>query len=212
MHYSTHAVSPLLAIADSRAKAVHCFGSGVMRDDLHKQYNNPYPIETAIFELEQPGLAAEVTRSLFQTARSYTESFTVYGEKASFEWQIESEDPIIFRQKKHTQDVNGQPGRGLVYSTERVQMPNYADKLPSSIRNFTVKGEFDDLNPQKPAKGGGHHGSHPHLVHEFIRSIVENRRPWIDEIRGADWTAAGICAHESAINGGKKVEIPDFRY
>ena len=95
MHYATHAVSPVLALAETQARAVHCFGSGVMRPELHEQYNNPFPIETAIFELdhEQP-LAAEITRSLFHTARGYTESFNVYGEKATFEWeQIEEEGP-----------------------------------------------------------------------------------------------------------------------
>ena len=56
---------------ETRAKAVHCFGSGVMREELRQQYGNPYPIETAIFELESPTrLAAEVTRSLFHTARA----------------------------------------------------------------------------------------------------------------------------------------------
>ena len=56
MHYATHAVAPVLALAGANARAVHCFGSGVMRPELHRQYDNPYPIETAIFELdhEQP--------------------------------------------------------------------------------------------------------------------------------------------------------------
>ena len=39
-----------------------------MRKELINQYNNPYPVETAIFELEyDTPLAAEVTRSLFHT-------------------------------------------------------------------------------------------------------------------------------------------------
>ena len=41
MFYATHAVSPVLALAETQAKAVHCFGSGVMRPELHKQYGNP---------------------------------------------------------------------------------------------------------------------------------------------------------------------------
>jgi hypothetical protein len=75
-----------------------------------------------------------------------------------------------------------------------------------------VGGTFDDTNPQLAFKtGGGHHGSHPHLVHEFVSSIVENRKPAIDAVTAADWTAAGICAHESALNEGREVLIPDFR-
>lgn len=42
-------------------------------------------------------------------------------------------------------------------------------------------------------------------------SIVEDRDPIIDVYTAADWTAAGICGHESAMNHGKEIIIPDFR-
>jgi hypothetical protein len=48
------------------------------------------------------------------------------------------------------------------------------------------------------------------MVHEFVRSIVEGRRPWIDAVTAANWTAAGICAHASAMQAGKAVEVPSF--
>jgi hypothetical protein len=48
------------------------------------------------------------------------------------------------------------------------------------------------------------------MVHEFVRSIVEGRQPWIDAITAANWTAAGICAHESAMAGGREMVIPEF--
>jgi predicted dehydrogenase len=209
MHYATHAISPCLAIAEARAVKVHCFGSGVMRQDLHRQYGNPFPVESAIYQLEKPGLCMEITRSLFQCARGYTESFSVYGEKMAFEWpQIEEEDdPVIFTQ--YSQPVEGQ--RGLPGTVERVKAPDRQDLLPPSIGRFTARGKYDDANPQKSFEtGGGHHGSHPHLVHEFMRSIVEGRRPWIDEVRAADWTAAGVCAHASAMQDGEAVEVPRF--
>ena len=41
-------------------------------------------------------------------------------------------------------------------------------------------------------------------------SILEERKPWIDEHLGGNITAAGICAHESAMQGGKMIEIPEF--
>lgn len=212
MWYATHAVSPCLAIADARAIRVHCFGSGTMREELHSQYENPYPIETAIFQLDKPQLAMEISRSLFNTARGYTESFCVYGERMAFEWpQIESEDnPVIF--VLENADGNPQDGsRGLKTTVERMVARDRQDLLPPQIARFTVRGKYDDTNPQKSFEtGGGHHGSHPHLVHEFVRSIVEVRKPWINEIVAANWTAAGICAHESAMQGGACVSIPIF--
>ncbi|MEK5645719.1 MULTISPECIES: hypothetical protein [Paenibacillus] len=68
-----------------------------MREKLHEQYSNPYPVETAIFQLNQDNLCAEVTRSLFHTARGYMESFNIYGEKASMEWHMEDEPQVLFR-------------------------------------------------------------------------------------------------------------------
>ena len=59
-------------------------------------------------------------------------------------------------------------------------------------------------------QGGGHGGSHPHLVHEFVSSIVSHRKPLIDAVTAADWTAAGLAAHESAMNDGMEVTIPAF--
>lgn len=211
MWYATHAVSPCLAIADAKATKVHAFGSGVMREPLHSQYDNPFPVETAIFELDQPALAMEISRSLFQTARGYTESFCIYGESVTVEWpQMEPAcDVVVFSMPSWNSSVSTR--RGLPVSTERVVPPDRQDLLPPEIARFTLLGKYDDTNPQKAFDtGGGHYGSHPHLVHEFVRSIIEGRKPRIDEITAANWTAAGICAHESAMQNGQGIDIPSF--
>ena len=210
MHYATHAVAPVLALAGTRAKAVHCLGSGMMRPELHEQYGNPYPVETAILELDSPTpLAAEITRSLFHTARGYTESFCVYGEKATFEWaQVEGEDPVVFRMAGAAEAGSR---RGNKITVERLQVPDRQDLLPAELARFTRRGVYDESNPHRSfLQGGGHEGSHPHLVHEFVTSIVQGRQPWPDAIRTANWTAVGICAHESAMKGGARVQVPSF--
>lgn len=213
MWYGTHAIAPLLTAAGCRAVRTVCFGSGRMREELVKQYQNPYPAEMALFELEN-GIKAEATRSLFETCRDYTEAFNIYGTKSTFEWQqIEGEEqPVIYTfdepGKFHVEDT----ARGRNVSYRRIDLPDRQELLPEEIRKFTVRSKFyDERNPQLMIEeGGGHGGSHPHLVHEFVRSILENRKPWLDEIFGANVTAAGICAHESAMQGGKEVVIPDF--
>jgi predicted dehydrogenase len=206
MHYATHAVAPLLKLADTRATRVHCFGSGVMRPQLHKLYGNPHPVETAIFQLEAENLAAEVTRTLFHTAVEYAEIFTVYGENATFNWTSENELPVLFRMAPL------QEHRGRPITTERIAPPSFRDRLPEPIRRFD--GHLIVPDPKNPhqsiLQGGGHHGSHAHLVNEFVRSIVEHRSPAIDAVTAANWTAAGICAHQSAMHSGAPVDIPRF--
>jgi predicted dehydrogenase len=205
MWYATHAISPLLAIAGARATKVHCFGSGAMREELRRQYGNPFPIETAIYQLDQPNLSAEVTRTLFHGARPYMESFSIYGEDACYEWQMEDEPPALFRASRLV------PGQVRQFTTARPEPPDRADMLPPQIGKYTRRFVYSDENRHLSfEQGGGHHGSHPHLVHEFLRSIVERRAPRIDVVTAANWTAAGICAHESAMHGGAVVDIPSF--
>ena len=124
------------------------------------------------------------------------------------EWpQVDEDDRlVVFSMRSPSAGRRGAP-----VTFERVSAPDRQDLLPPAIARFTVRGKYDDTNPQKSFQaGGGHHGSHPHLVHEFVRGIVQGRKSWIDEVRAADWTAAGICAHKSALAGGGRVEIPAF--
>jgi predicted dehydrogenase len=206
MHYSTHAIAPLLAIAGTRATKVHCFGSGTMREELTKQYGNPFPAETAIFQLENSDVSIEVSRTLFETTRSYVENFNVYGEKMSFEWYIEDEQPVVFER------VEENEGRGRSFTHKVINTPDRADLLPSEIRNHTMERVcFDAANPHLSViQGGNHHGSHPHMVDQFVKCIIDDTTPPVDAITAANWTAPGICAHLSAMNNGQAVEVPDF--
>ena len=208
MWYATHAVAPCLALAQTRARSVRCLGSGWMRDELKRPHANPFPMETAIFELErEPPLAMEITRALFHSARGYSESFSIYGEDATFEAaQVHGEPPVMFKLSK----LGAHPGARTT-TEESVYLPDYGHLLPPEIREFTGAVKLDARGEHPSVQhGGGHGGSHPHLVHEFLRSIVEKRSPTIDEIKAADWTAPGICAHTSALQGGVTVEIPRF--
>ena len=206
MHYATHAISPLLKLANTYATEVVCFGSGTMREELHKQYGNPFPAETAIFKLKDCPAVMEITRTLFETARTYCEGFCIFGSKKSFEWYIEDEC-FVENFVETSPDRRGTD----IACKKMTSFPDTGSILPKEIARFTQQGDFDDTNPQNTFKaGGGHHGSHPHLIHEFARSIIENRKPAIDAVKAAQWTAAGVCAHISAMKNGEAVQIPDF--
>jgi NAD(P)-dependent dehydrogenase (short-subunit alcohol dehydrogenase family)/predicted dehydrogenase len=196
MHYATHAVSPCLAIVKGEAAQVSCLGSGSIAPNLAAKYGSPFAVETAIFQVRNQQLAFEATRSLFETARQYIESIDVYGDKMSFEWtQIEGEKPVLHIGEK----------------PERVEAPDYAHLLPEPIRRFTRRGVYDEEHAHLSfIQGGGHGGSHPHLVHEFVSSVVEGRPAFPDVYQSVNWTCAGICAHESAMRCGEPVKLPQF--
>jgi predicted dehydrogenase len=205
MWYATHCVSPCLALLGKHARSVVCHGSGRIRDDLVGRYGSPFAVETATFTINESDVVAEVTRSLFDVARQYRESFDATGSKKSFEWQqVEGEDPVI-----HTKST---PERPLAEPEipKRVTVPDYAKLLPEPIRRFTQPAAIQDAEHLSFLQGGGHGGSHPHLVHAFLSALKGDRPPLPDAEASANWTMVGLCAHESAMNGGKRVDIPVF--
>jgi predicted dehydrogenase len=205
MWYATHCVSPCLAILSDPAKgqlahaeSVVCHGSGRIREELIPKYNSPFAIETATFKIRGWDVVAEVTRSLFDTARQYRESFDVTGSNVSFEWQqVEGEDPVLH--------MRGLPEPQI---PRRVKVPDYAGRLPEPIRKFT--GAIHDATHLSFVQGGGHGGSHPHLAHHFLMAVLGERPAFPDAATSANWTMVGICAHESAMKGGERVIVPQL--
>jgi predicted dehydrogenase len=58
---------------------------------------------------------------------------------------------------------------------------------------------------------GGHGGSHGHLMNEFITAILEDRKPLVDVALALNLTVAGIVAHQSALNDGALMKIPQYQ-
>jgi hypothetical protein len=57
---------------------------------------------------------------------------------------------------------------------------------------------------------GGHCNSHPFIVHEFVDSVVKNRRPAVHVAEALAYTVPGIVAHQSALAGGSRMKIRHY--
>ncbi|QEL17056.1 Gfo/Idh/MocA family protein [Limnoglobus roseus] len=210
MWYATHCVSPCLALLSkpgqpALAESVVCHGSGRIREELISKYNSPFAVESATFKIKGSDVVAEVTRTLFDVARQYRESFDATGSKKSFEWQqVEDEDPVI-----HTKNTAETP-RTEKEIPERVKVPDFASRLPEPIRKFTMPAHIQDADHLSFLQGGGHGGSHPHLTHNFLMAVLGQQPAFPDAPTSANWTLVGLCAHESAMKGGDRVTIPTF--
>ena len=200
MHYATHVVSPCLGLVDGLAEYVSCFGSGKVRDDIAKKSGNTFALESAHIKIKDSDLTAHIWRCLYDVARQYRESFDVYGTKKSFEWTlVENEPHVIHTAKKPEPEI-----------PEKIEVPDYAHLLPEPIQKFTLPAEIHDAGHLSFIQGGGHGGSHPHLVNEFVSALLEDREPRPNAVTSANWTCVGICAHESALKGGAIINLPEF--
>ena len=193
MFYCYHGLGPLLHLTGRRVTGVHCRGSGTLPTD-EQQYGSPFAVESALFELKNSDIICEMTASFHQFARGFlSDRFSVYGNRMSFESaQIGSEDPVVFQAETGTLPA-GQRGRKAV--VRRVALPPLADLVPEAIAGVVGDSSLPRGIP---------------LAHEFVRSIVERRLPVLDIVTAANWTAAGVCAHESAMQRGIRVDVPQY--
>ncbi|WP_373518036.1 Gfo/Idh/MocA family oxidoreductase [Pricia sp.] len=204
MHYATHCVGPVLGLTRGEAEYVSCFGSGTIREELIKEYNSPYAVETTHIKFRNSDLSAQVYRSLFDVARQYRESFEVYGSKKSVEWPLIEGKPLVVHTAKRPEPE----------IPEEVESPDFAKLLPKEIQHFTTKGVYDSDEHQHLSftQGAGHGGSHPHLVHEFVNALVREKAPYPNAKQSANMTCVGILAHESAKKGGEILRLPSFTF
>ena len=196
MHYATHVVSPVLGLVDGRAEYVNCMGSGTVRDDIALKSGNSFAVESCQIKIADSDIAAHIWRFLYDTARQYRESFDVYGTKKAFEWTLVDGEPHVLHTAKLPEPE----------IASHVTVPDFAHLLPEEIQRFTQT--IEDADHLSFVQGGGHGGSHPHLVNEFVRALVDDRDPRPNAVTSANWTCVGICAHESALKGGERVPLP----
>jgi predicted dehydrogenase len=96
-------------------------------------------------------------------------------------------------------------------------MGDSAGRLPS-IYKAGSEGEIWEVPqywkterlPEAMRHDSGHDGSSTFLSAEFIDALVEEREPSVNLYEALAMTIPGIIAHESAISGGRQLEVPGF--
>jgi predicted dehydrogenase len=73
------------------------------------------------------------------------------------------------------------------------EMPDLWNRVPEAMR-------YDS----------GHGKSHPFITNEFVMALVEDRDPVVNLDLGLAFCVPGIVAHQSALEKGKRLEIPQF--
>lgn len=75
-----------------------------------------------------------------------------------------------------------------------------------SMVQLPLQGNSPSAPPE--AYRGGHGTVEYYMVRDFVDSIREGRKPPIDIELAWNMTVPGLCAHESAVNGGAPVTVP----
>ena len=87
-----------------------------------------------------------------------------------------------------------------VFESRWRDLADFDEYLPERYRNAT-----------EAQKHAGHGGGDFFLVEDFVDAIRLNRKPDIDVYQACEWTAVGLLSELSVMNGGRAIDMPDFR-
>lgn len=194
MLYPTHNTSLLVSITGERLTNVTCRGWGddspILKDN---DYNNPFWAEFAFFGTDQGN-----------TMRVGISWAGVIPGSLGAEW---NGDKMSLYMPK-----TGRPDTLILTSPVSLgkDSAGYAEGETKVEKYDQPQWWNTDMLPKELRSGGGHDGSHMFLTHEFVDSVINNRKPSIDIYEALAYTVPGIIAHESALRGGEQMKIPVY--
>ncbi len=194
MYYPTHCTAHMVGVTGERLTEVVCHGWGddspLLKGNAH---NNPFWNQSAMFKTELGhGFRVNIW---WHGAHRGAERAQWIGDKMSFYApHANGLGPILIHgaREEETDDA------GFVRHAQQMEaykQPHWwaTDMLPESLRSDS-----------------GHDGSHNFLVHEFIDSLINERRPAVNIYEALNYTVPGLIAHQSSLRDGELLKIPLF--
>ncbi|RXZ71827.1 Gfo/Idh/MocA family protein [Agromyces albus] len=214
MLYPTHSVGGVLGAIPGHAVSVSCIG---VRDDRNdgvfdkeiSQFDNDFSNASALFELDNGGvMRINEMRRVGYPSQIRESRFRYFGTEASFE-QLATVS--VWQDKHEVFDISDQIETKPTMSLDDPSLANVAPELREAfVSGYAEVHDVDRLPEVYHGVPSGHEGSHHFLVDDFVRAVVDRTLPPVNAWVAARYTLPGIIAHQSALQGGARLEIPDF--
>lgn len=214
MLYPTHAIGGVLGAVPAHAVSVSCIGvidgrgDGVFDRDI-SMFGNDFSNATALFALSDGGiLRTNEMRRVGYPSQIRESRFRFFGTSGSFE-QLATVS--LWQDKAGVRDVSDLLATHATVSEDDSSLANVAPALRSAFRSGHAAVHDTSRLPREFAEASnGHEGSHQFLVDDFVKAVTTRTLPPVDAWTAARFTLPGIVAHQSAVQGGERLEIPDF--
>lgn len=218
-YYPTHSTAMILNATGAYATKVTAFGV-CDKDERYKDgnniWNNQFSNEFSLMQLSNGGVArvSECRRIGYKAPSSYISGF--YGTKGSYQFSnaqhlitaltekgvditdVSDEiNPKIMTQNKTDKDFKQKVANHLFqWNSFSPVQDKEVERLPETYKNIS------NIN--------GHMASHQLLIDDFCTAVYEGKMPYVNAWQAARFTIPGLIAHESAMQGGVPLDIPDF--
>ena len=218
--YPTHSTAMLLHALETYVTKVSAVGYRDQEENTpfrrgENPWDNEFSDEFSLMQLANGGTArvSECRRIGYKAPSSYISGF--YGTKASYQF---SNAQHIFTtltpEGVSLSDVSGDVNPAAMTAAKETDA-----RFKNSVANHVYQwNNFSPVQAEEcrrlPASyqgaPNGHMASHQFLIDDFCTAVWEQRLPYVHAWRAARYTIPGLIAHESAVQGGILLEVPDF--
>ncbi len=213
MYYPTHSTSQIISIGGAPMTHVSCRGFvDHHEDDIYNpevnQWRNTFSNETALFHMAD-GSTCRVNE-FRRIGHPGTVRMALFGTLASFEhnnagavWVTKNRD-----EQESLDEVLACTGQPHHKEGDTEQMDQVTADDGTHLDTAQVH-PTDRLPREFIGLPNGHAGSHQFLVDDFVKACASGHTPPNNVWEAARYTIPGIVAHDSAVQGGALLEIPD---
>jgi len=212
MYYPTHSTSQIISITGAHMAHVSCQGFVDRHEDgiyPANQWHNPFSNESALFRMSDGSICR--INEFRRIGHPGAVRMALFGTRASFEdnsagavWVTKNRDEKIRLDDRLA--CTGQPVR----KPEKAEGMDLVTAEDGTHLGVSAVHSIDRLPGEFIGLPNGHRGSHQFLVDDFVRACVSGQTPPNNVWDAARYTIPGIVAHESAMQEGALLEIPDF--
>ena len=214
MHYPTHSIGGVLGAIPTHATSVSCIGmrdergDGVFDRDV-SMFDNDFSNATALFALADGGaMRINEMRRVGYPSHIRESRFRYFGTEGSFE-QLAT--VAYWQDKTGVEDVSALLATDSTMSADDPALANVAPALRDAfVSGHSAVHDTERLPVEFHGVHNGHEGSHHFLVDDFVTAVNTRSLPPVNAWVAARFTLPGIVAHQSALRGGERLDIPDF--
>ena len=186
--YPTHSVGPVMQwFKGDRIKSVQCVGSGWNTAPQFRQEDT----SITLCQMES-GKLIKIRVDCISERPHNLNYYSIQGTKG------------VYEAPRGLGDDHKIWLKGMDDSTDsaywRPLKDFYDQYMPERYRNATDE-----------QKATGHWGGDYFIVKDFIDAIVKGDKPAIDVYEACEWTAVGLLSELSVMNGGRAIDMPNFK-
>lgn len=185
--YPTHSLGPVMQwFEGDHIRQISCFSSGHHGNGDLRQDDTTL----TMCQLES-GKLVRLRVDCMSNRPHNMVGYALQGTKGAFESARSEDGRHLVWFEGLDEDVDHAKWRDLM---------DYKEYLPERYRIATEE-----------QNAAGHGGGDFFLVEDFVDAVRNNTQPDIDVYQACEWTAVGLLSELSVMNGGRTMDVPDFR-